>query len=52
MIPARVLPVLVNALVLASFRAPGTEERKGAYEENDEVEDVIGRLSRPFLFLR
>ena len=51
MISARVLSVLVNALVLASLWSPGTEERKGVYEENDDVDDMIGKLSRPFLFL-
>ena len=29
----------------------GSEERRGVYEENDDVEDMIGRLSRPFLTL-
>ena len=51
MISARVLSVLVNTLVLDFSCTSGSEERKGVYEENDDVEDMIGRLSRPFLIL-
>ena len=40
MTSARVLSVLVNALVSAFSCTPGPEERKGVYEENCDVEDM------------
>ena len=50
-ISARVLLDLVKGLVLAFSCALDPEERKGFYEENVDVEDMIVRLSRPFLIL-
>ena len=52
MIPAWLLSFLVNALALASFCTLCAEELNQVYEENDDVEDMIGRLSRPFLIVR
>ena len=51
MTSARVLSVLVDALVSAFSCTPGPEERKGFHEENGDVEDMIEMLSRPFLIL-
>ena len=48
---SRVRLDLVKGLILAFSCAPGPEERKGFYEENADAEDMIVRLSRPFLIL-